>query len=335
MHQFSGRTTSLLANYDQSLLVLVLSALAGSEVVVRRCTAVPWRTVSVQDLPASLSAYVAAGNLALIDAKLRDDIDDGGRWYARPVRFWLRRKTHNALAALTRLGFPVALVERLPQRQQRVEGATVASLSMLAEPSAELLAAVFGHGARLVSKTEHVAAMELFGAAVARAVYGLDALDDHDEDRQRGQFNAVAKLAERVGHEAAVSAVRQFVEYAAVEAQQIATQLLPEDRQRMVAAILQQLVQRASAHQDRLLGRGSAAAMRPAEAGDCDCACHGCDCCQSCDCCQGSDSCDGCSICNGCDACNCCNGCCNAPSSKKQAAEPDKSKQRVSGMPMR
>jgi hypothetical protein len=328
MHEFSGRATSLLANYDQSLLVLVLSAQAGGELEQRHCTAVPWRTVAVQDLPAALRRYVAAGNLALIDAKLRDDLDDGGRWYTRIVRFLLRGKTRKALRELAQIGFPVDLVTELPRRQKLVEQQVEGDLAALAEPSAELLAAVFAHGAVLVDKPQPSADLARFGAAVARAVYGLDALQDHDDDRHHGRFNAVARLAQRLGHETAVEAVQRFVEHAAVEAQQAATQWLPEERQRMVSAILQQLTQRASECRDHLLGRPRVAAMRAAEAGDCDCACSGCDGCDTCD-----GGCHGCTCC--CDGCDLCSWCGSGSKTKKQKRGAAAPGDRPSGMPMR
>jgi hypothetical protein len=296
MHGLSGRASSLLANYDQSLLVLVLSALAGGEPEPRRCTAVPWRTVAVQQLPAALQTFVAAGNLALIDAKLRDDVDDGGRWYARPLRWLLGRKVQKALQALRELGFDVARVTGLPARQAQAERGDGHDLGGFAEPSADLLGEIFAHGARLGGAAEREPDVRRFGAAVARAVYGLDALEDHDEDRRRGRFNAIARTAARLGHGAAVQAAAASVQGAAIEAQQLATRLLPEDRQRMVGEILQQLVRRSDTCRDRLLGRPEVAAARPSEAGDCDCACEGCGggevccagegCCFACECCD-------------------------------------------------
>ncbi|MCA8977011.1 MAG: hypothetical protein KDC98_19980 [Planctomycetes bacterium] len=300
MHGFSGRSTSLLANYDQSLLVMVLAAVAGGAIEERRCTALPWRRVGVQDLPPALRVFVAAGNLVLIDAKLRDDIEDGGRCYARLARLVLGRKVRRAERELRRLGFAVELVTALPARQAAVEHASATGLAELAEPSAELLAAMFVHGGRLAGQDGDTSETSLrrFGHAVGRAVYAFDALDDHDDDRRRGHFNAVARLGERTGHQAAVAATQRFVELATVEALQAAAQLLPEDRLAIVGSILQQLAQRAMRRGEELLGRPGLATLRPAEAGDCDCACDGCDGCD-CACHDGPGCCD----CDGCGSC--------------------------------
>lgn len=330
MRDFSGRPSSLLANYDQSLLVLVLSALAGGAVESRRCTAIPWRTVDVQDLPPALRTFAAAGNLALVDAKLRDDLDDGGRWFTAPLRWLLRRKTRRAIAHLEAVGFPTGLVVDLPKRQAQVEQHAEIDLAGLAEPSANLLGAIFAHGGRLAGAGEQASVLERFGRAVARAVYGFDALDDHDDDRTKGRFNAVAHVADRVGHHAAVEAARAFVEHAAIEAQQCATVLLPRDRSVMVAEVLQRLTQRAGACRDHLLGRPAAAAVRPAEAGDCDCACDGCSGCDGCDCsCDGADG-GGC--CHG----NCCDPCCWSDSNHRsqKATGSHKRQSEAHGMPL-
>ena len=326
MREFSGRTTSLLANYDQSLLVLVLSAIGGEPVAAAPCTALPWRTIDLQRLPKAQRTFVAAGNLALIDAKLRDDVDDGRRWWTRPLRWLLRRKVRRAFAALRAQGFAVELLESLPPRQAAVEAAAQPSLQQLAAPSAELLGEIFAHGGSLGGsldgREEATPELRRFGRAVGAAVYAFDALEDHDDDRARGRFNAVAKLAARVGHAAGVHATQRFAEHELVAAQQAATLLLPEDRRAIVASILQQLAQQVGRHADHLLGRPEAAAMRPAEAGDCDCACD----CDACNCASG-DGCDGCA----CDCC--CDACCFGRRGRKRRV--DQARDEANELPVR
>lgn len=306
MREFSGRTTSVLANYDQALLSLVVSGIAGSAAgvpVARPCTALRWRTVRVQPLSPPLRTLLAAGNLALVDAKLRDDLDDGPRWWTRPVRWLLRGKVRRAYRALEALDFDTARVAGLPERQRAAERTAHPGMATLAEPSAALLGAVFAHAARLTGRDELAGAMHRFGRAVGRAVYAFDALDDHDDDRRRGRFNAVAALEARLGHGAAVGTARQAVELAVVEALQATSELFGHEmgdgtaRAAIVREVLQHLARRAATAADRLLDRPVAAAVRPSEAGDCDCACDGCDC----------HACDG----PGCDACASCIPCCD------------------------
>lgn len=316
MREFSGRATSLLANYDQSLLALVVSGVAGGAPAARPCTAVPWRTV--QELSPALRTLLAAGNLALVDAKLRDDLDDGARWWTRPVRWLLRGKVRRAHRALAGLGFDLGLVAQLPERQRAVEAAEAPGMASLAEPSALLLGEIFAHAGVLAERRRHVAALRRFGRAVGAAVYAFDALDDHDDDRRRGCFNAVAALARRLGHVGAVGAAQQAVELAVVDALRAAGELFGEHedgaaRAVIVRQVLQSLAKRAASAADRLLDRPVAAAMRPGEAGDCDCPCDGCD---GCDChgchCDAGD----CSACGPCDPC--CDVCCLFDRDKKR-----------------
>lgn len=305
MREFSGRATSLLANYDQALLSLVASGVAGGAPVARPCTALPWRTIRVQPLSPPLRTLLAAGNLALVDAKLHDDLEDGPRWWTRPVRWLLRGKVRRAYRALDSLDFDTALVAGLPERQRGAERTQQPSMTTLAEPSAALLGAVFAHAGALAGRDELAVPLHRFGRAVGRAVYAFDALDDHDDDRRRGRFNAVAALAARLGHCAAVGTTLQAVELAVVEALQAANALFGGEgadraaRTAIVRQILQHLARRAGAAAERLLGRPVTAAVRPGEAGDCDCACDGCDC-HACD--GPACECDG-GGCGGCDAC--------------------------------
>ena len=163
---------------------------------------------------------------------------------------------------------------------------------------------MFAHGARLADAPEREADARRFGEALARAVYGLDALEDHDEDVAHRRFNAAARLAARAGREPAVRSVHAFVQRAAVAARQAAAELLPADRQRIVGEILLQLVQRADGHRDRLLGVPAQPLARAAEAGICECACEGCEGCSVCEgvCAagEGGGACVGC-----CDVCCC------------------------------
>ncbi|MEZ6037953.1 MAG: DUF5685 family protein [Planctomycetota bacterium] len=318
MREFSGRTTSLLANYDQSLLALVVSGVAGGAPVSAPCTAVPWRTVQVQSLAPGLRTLLAAGNLALVDAKLRDDLDDGPRWWTRALRWLLRGKVRRAHRALTELGFDVALVAQLPARQRAVEAAVATAaaptLASLAAPSAEVLGEIFALAGRLADREPRVAALRRFGRAVGAAVYAFDALDDHDDDRRRGRFNAVAALEPRLGHAAAVAVAQQAVELAVVDALRATGELFDvggdgPERAAIVRQVLQFLSQRAAQAADRLLDRPVSAAVRPGEAGDCDCPCDGCDC--------------DCGDCSGCGPCDpCCDVCCLSDRKKKRQQAP-------------
>jgi hypothetical protein len=280
MHEFSGRSSALLTNHDQTLLVLVLAGLAPpQEPVPRACTALPFRTVAVQPLPAAVRAYVAAGNLVLADRKLQDDVDDGGGVLPRLGRWWLRRSVQRAEQRLRALGFPVAWTETLAARQRACErearaaaaAGAVPQLEALAAPTADLLAQVFGHGAQLVARADAVAAAVAFGRAVGTAVYTADALFDHGVDARRGHFNAVAVLAQRVGLPAAVQQAADVVAAAVQQARVAFADRLPPANARIVDETLQALRARADVAATKLLPAAPpAAGLRAAEAGVCD-----------------------------------------------------------------
>lgn len=280
MHEFSGRSSALLTNHDQTLLVLVLAGLSPpQEPVPRACTALPFRTVEVQPLPAAVRAFVAAGNLVLADRKLQDDVDDGGGVLPRLGRWWLRRSVQRAELRLRALGFPVAWTETLAARQRSCERDAEAAaaagamprLADLAAPTAELLAQVFGHGAQLVARADAVVAAHAFGRAVGTAVYVADALFDHGADARRQRFNAVAVLARRVGLPAAVRNAMEEVAAAVQQAQLAFAGLLSPANARIVDETLQALRARADAAAAQLLPtEGPAVRARAAEAGVCD-----------------------------------------------------------------
>lgn len=280
MHEFSGRSSALLTNHDQTLLVLVLAGLLPpQEPVPRACTALPFRTVAVQPLPAAVRAFVAAGNLVLADRKLQDDVDDGGGVLPRLGRWWLRRSVQRAELRLRALGFPVAWTETLAARQRACEcdaeaaaaAGNVPSLASLAAPTAELLAQVFGHGAQLVARPDAVAAAHTFGAAVGTAVYVADALFDHGADARRQRFNAVAVLAQRIGLPAAVRCAADVVAASALQARLAFVGALPPVVLGIVGETLTSLAARAAAAATRLLpATAPAGSPRAAEAGVCD-----------------------------------------------------------------
>ncbi len=283
MREFGGRATAVLANWDQTLLAVVVAELSGAPPPQpRRCTALPWRSVAVQPLAPPLRVLLAAGNLALIEAKLDDDRQDGASLLPRLARLWLRRRFGRSAAALTALGIPMSLLRELAATQHAAETAPEPSLRSLADPSAHLTAQIFGHAAALCGRAAAVAPMRAFGEALGRAVYLFDALLDHRADRRRGRFNALdavargGELLDVAGKTAA--AVAHEVDAAA----RIATAQLGEPRREVVLGMLRGLGERAQRAHAVLQGEVRPR-VRSAEAGDCDCACDAADCSSPCE----------------------------------------------------
>lgn len=298
MREFSGRWTSLLTNYDQTVLALVLGGLEGSKTTFRPCTAVPFRRVPVSELSESGRHYIAALNLALVEAKLIDDVtDDDSRLVRRASLRLLRGRARTAYQVLDDLGFPVAEIATLPARQAEAEELEQPSLDDLGAPSAQLTASLFAFAGEVTGRQEHRGALSRFGAALGSFVYLWDAWIDRDDDRRRQRFNAIdAALGQDAGRAVVTLHLRRYLQR--LEA---ALAELPLGEHGAVVGHLLASMQTRVAHQ---------VAPRSAEAGDCDCACDACSC-GDCGSCGDSSDCGGgtgfaaCCCCDACDACLC------------------------------
>lgn len=288
MHQFTGRISSLLANYDQTVLGMVLGGLEGSaSLVTKPCTALPFRRVSVIELSERSQAYLAAINLALVEAKLIDDVQDEGRWTRRTARWILARKCRLAADKLGELGYPLAGLTELSGRQSRIE-ARAGSLEEYAGPTAELTGDLFEFAGHLAGRTELADPLRRFGAALGGFIYVWDAWIDRDEDARRKVFNAIA----RSGSDEAGTARFLRLRLAELFAQLEDLPLGPQHE------VLHQLLH---SLEDRLDQRFE---TRRSEAGICE---IGEGCCAAIECCECGSSGEGCVCCcsRGSDVCCC------------------------------
>lgn len=273
LHDLCGRPASLLVNYDQTVLALVLAGLGDyGDPEGKPCTALPFRTMAVQPLDDRAAALLAALDVGAVRAKLLDDIEDGDRPLAkRVVLRALRRPSEKARAALRRLGFPLSLLDELPRAQAEAERQRDPDIAVLAEPSATLVGQVFAHAALAADRPQHAAVLRSLGEALGAWVYAFDAWRDLPDDVRRGRFNAWTATGCRDPRLVADHLDARVTEAAAAVA------LVPLGAQgRVLAALLASL-------------RGRNAAVRIApwplrardarQAGDCDCACDGCSCC--------------------------------------------------------
>jgi len=301
LRRFGGRSVSLLTNYDQTLWVTLAVGLqasaascgvgrsgvgrGGAEGIEQRpCTAAPWRKVGVQAFSAELDAAVAAMDVGVVGAKLRDDIADDGRWRSRSLLWWLGRTENRAREVLGAQGFPVRILDRLPARQAELEARTGAEAqgaraepTAVARPSAGLSAALFVHAGRLAGRREVLAPLARFGAALGEAIYWLDALEDRAADAARGRFNPL-------GGDDVVAARARARALACVEVCRVQLAIVESARGmgahgRLVRGVLDTLASRICRTEGRS-GRAPEDAHRARQAGDCDCGacdCGGCD----------------------------------------------------------
>lgn len=187
MAGFGGRVSAVLANYDATFWLVVASALCGAgEAVGRRCTAVPFRTVAVASAPPRVARVMAAMNVLLLAAKLRDDAADGEGLLRRAAGIALGPWAGKARRELRDCGFPVEAIDGLPAAQALVERHGD-SLEAFEAPTAACMAACFGF---IDGSWE--AELRALGAALGRLIYLWDAVTDFEEDGRRGRFNALA-----------------------------------------------------------------------------------------------------------------------------------------------
>lgn len=294
LRDFGGRPASLLTNYDATVFALVVGAFdRGGPATAAPCTALPLRRVGVQPLSAPVARFTAAFTIALADAKLEDDVADDGRWWSRMARRALGGRTTRARAALGDAGYDVARLDRLGAAQRSLEQSGSGDLLALSAATADALAAGFAVGVRLAGAPDAEPVAARIGAALARFVYVVDALEDRATDRRRGRFNAIDASIAAGGDEADAFALVR-AELAAFRGGVDA--LPPGASRRVLGALHDTLIARV----DRREAHGAPSSARFAtQRGDCDCACP----CDSPDCCSGGD---------GDAACGCCgDGCCD------------------------
>lgn len=329
LDEFEGKLASLATNYDMTFWLLVLAALESEppETVRRRCTALPFRQVQVRRLRPDSRALVSALTLALLGAKVEDDLHDGDRPWVKWAFLPLRPAYQRALPSLRRLGFPLETIETLGQRQRWLEQ-HAESLPQLAEPTADLLARAFAFLARHCQRPELEPTLSELGRALGLWIYLYDALVDRDRNRARGSFNALLRFP--------VEPEQLYFQLShALRHLQQALQALPLAEARPVLLAHLDHLRRLTRREFPQLrcgdnptlpsvcwvaGPGLLAGVSPTASAACDCDCPGCECpgceCGNCD--FGGCGCDGCNGCNlpdcscpdcNCPDCDCCTSC--------------------------
>jgi Family of unknown function (DUF5685) len=333
MREFGGLSASLLTNYDMTFWLIVCSALLpgkDSPIEKRRCTALPFQKVSVQPVPTAVGATAAALNIALVESKLEDDVTDGEGVLSKVALRALKNKRTKARRYLREVGYPVESITRLQHLQSEVESRDRPSLDSLSEPTAQMMTACFVYIAQLAERLEMSPALGDFGAALGRFLYLWDAVDDFEDDRKRGRFNALqatdgadwnrshirARLMQELGQMRTASEVLDMG-----NRQNVVTQLL-NTLQGKVAKKLP-LPSRANAIGPRAtLAVSGFVKPEMCCTGPCDCCggdvgCCGCNLCEG-GCCSGDSCCElnlcKCCCCGGdddsCCSLSCCNPCC-------------------------
>ena len=175
-------------SYDMVFLVLVRLRLSGETASFRaeRCVASPFRKKPIMAQNKALDYGAAVGSL-LAYHKLADDAADkkGAR---RALAVVLRHGAKRMRRKATLPALDAFLTEKMTELSS-LEKTENVSADGMAHMFGQLLAEVFGHG---LDGTDRRLSEEV-GYHVGKWIYLLDAADDFEKDRKRGEFNPLSE----------------------------------------------------------------------------------------------------------------------------------------------
>lgn len=176
-----GQAARIGLTYDVTFLSVLLHNIAGIDVKIeaQNCLehAIKKRPIAVVD---DLTKQLGALNTALVYYKLTDDIADGEHGKAR--RVWFRKGMKRARAEYPEM---VALIGQYMKEQSEAEKKKIASPDMAAEPSACLMRDL----SKMLLKDRASEHTDGLFYALGKWIYLIDALDDYDEDKKKGNYN--------------------------------------------------------------------------------------------------------------------------------------------------
>lgn len=176
-------------SYDGVFVAAVVDALSedGAGPSRTRCPALPIVHRDTLDASSVAIRFASAVQLLLVDQWVGDRAADGraGMRLARKLTAPQARRAGDALSAL---GVDITGLARFDEAQSAVErGAPDPEAA--AAPTAAALALLFGAIAALPGVAAERSQLERLGAALGRAIYWIDALEDLEADVARGAFN--------------------------------------------------------------------------------------------------------------------------------------------------
>lgn len=186
-----GRSFGVLArftlSYDTTFLALLGAAIGETETEIApgRCPFNPLRKMPVCGGSPAL-AFSADMTALILWWKFRDDLTDEGFFRGIPARLGLlfTRGAYRKAAARHR-----ALDEsfrKMIDDQQALESRNCSNVDEAAQPTAAALSSVF---AALSGEESQRRVLERLGYLVGRFIYLADALDDLEQDREKGRYN--------------------------------------------------------------------------------------------------------------------------------------------------
>ncbi|MBD3307159.1 hypothetical protein GF339_12080 [candidate division KSB3 bacterium] len=200
-----GQRTRLLLNRDLIFLSELLTALTAPTDALLLEDASPWQARRClqrprpEDIPLPLR-LAATYNVLLSKYKLEDNVADASglkAWAWKIGQRGLSCAVKKATAQMQTWHHLLAEVSRWMQEQrereaQLPEQATPpAILDYLAEPSAVSTGLSMQTAAEIAGHPDDAETMYHLGYAFGRLIYLVDALEDFEDDQQRGDFNAI------------------------------------------------------------------------------------------------------------------------------------------------
>ena len=178
------RESRMTLSYDVVFLVLIRLRLSGEEVFFRRerCARSPFRKKVIMNRNSALDYAAAAGSL-LAYHKLADDATD--KKGARRALAVILRGMAGRMRKKADLPALDAELSAYMKELRTLEVSGEATVDQMADVFGRFLSAVFGYG---LEGNDLRLSSEL-GYHVGKWIYLLDAADDYEKDRKRGEFN--------------------------------------------------------------------------------------------------------------------------------------------------
>ncbi|MFC3491385.1 DUF5685 family protein [Glycomyces rhizosphaerae] len=196
----AGHFARLTTNYDALALSVLVEAQQGDDADSRNAGPCALRGMRRQRVAIGGGPRLAAAaSLVLASAKIRDHVEDGDGFAAKPGARGIAGLTADRLRAkATAIGDSIdldtaslfAVIEG--QREIEADCGTGTPLTAVTAPTEAATAELFAHAAFIGGRPENADAFRTAGAAFGRLAHLLDAADDFEEDAERGAWNPLA-----------------------------------------------------------------------------------------------------------------------------------------------
>ncbi len=146
----------------------------------------------------------AAFGLVLAGVKLRDDVQDSGRWPSRLFWWMYRRRVTQAeeLMEAKLPGLMQSVEECIRMHRQMETSSTRVPLDDFTWPTGKGFAEVFRRTAQLIARLDgterYVQTFEQIGRLIGESIIAWDCAVDFDNDRIKGNFNPLCDESDRV-----------------------------------------------------------------------------------------------------------------------------------------